>query len=145
MCATPRATDALLFLRVEFPSIISPLEVTLLNGISLDFQSDSQLGRGVAKEYAHAASCAGRPFLPIYLICDLEANIERIASTDRVNSGTIKLIDADVLKDIRSRCQLFFFDGLAGLVVDSTKAPPLETAQKIVDMIKGLSWEDFRI
>ncbi|KAF5019625.1 hypothetical protein F66182_8371 [Fusarium sp. NRRL 66182] len=106
--------------------------------IFTDFQSDNQLGRDVAKEYADAASTAGRPFLPIYLTCNLEANLERIASSDRINSGTTKLIDAEVLRDMRSRCQLFRFDGHPDLTVDSTVAPPLETAGKILDMIKDV-------
>lgn len=92
----------------------------------------------MAEEYADAASSVGRPFLLIYLTCDLEANIERIASLDRINSGTTKLIDADVLRDMRLRCRLFRFDGHPSLTVDSTVAPPLETARKILDMIKVL-------
>ncbi|KAF4450972.1 hypothetical protein F53441_5963 [Fusarium austroafricanum] len=106
--------------------------------IFTDFQSDNQLGRDVAKEYADAASTAGRPFLPVYLTCSLKANIQRIASRGRIDSGTTKLIDADVLRDIRSRCQLFHFDGHPGLTVDSTVAPPLEIAGKILDRIKSL-------
>ena len=103
-----------------------------------DFQSDNQLGRDVAQEYADAASAAGRPFLPVYLTCNVEAHIQRIASSDRIDSGTTKLIDAELLRDMRSSCELFRFEDYPGLTVDSTEAPPSETAGKILDMIKSL-------
>ncbi|KAJ4270335.1 hypothetical protein NW762_002014 [Fusarium torreyae] len=106
--------------------------------IFTDFQPDNQLGRDVAQEYADAASAAGRPFLPVYLTCNLEANIQRIASSDRINSGTTKLTDVELLRDMRSRCELFRFSDHPGLAVDSTEAPPSETASKILDMIKSL-------
>lgn len=40
----------------------------------IDFQSNNDLGRDVAREYESAVSRARRPFLPIYLECDIEEN-----------------------------------------------------------------------
>ncbi|KAF5987693.1 hypothetical protein FBULB1_1781 [Fusarium bulbicola] len=68
-----------------------------------DFQSDNELGQSVAQEYASAARDAGRPFLPVYLTCGLEANIERVDNAERVASGTTKLLDQELLRDMRGR------------------------------------------
>ncbi|TXC00695.1 hypothetical protein FocTR4_00008194 [Fusarium oxysporum f. sp. cubense] len=107
---------------------------------SLDFQSDNELGQSVAQEYANAASYAGRPFLPVYLTCGLEANIERVDHTERVASGTTKLLDQCLLRDMRGRCELFKFQGYPGLMIDSTEKTALENAKKILDTVEG--WRD---
>lgn len=94
-------------------------------------------------EYQDAACRAGRPFVPIYLTCDIDVNLERIANPDRVNGGTTKLTDAQVLKGLRSRCELFRFDSCPGLVLDSTNIAPLETAKKILAFVQDkhqLQW-----
>ncbi|KAF4947928.1 hypothetical protein FGADI_10088 [Fusarium gaditjirri] len=105
-----------------------------------DFQSDNELGQSVAQEYADAANDAGRAFLPVYLTCGLEANIERVDNAERVASGTTKLLDKDLLRDMRGRCELFRFQGYPGLVIDSTEKTALENAKKILDTVAG--WRD---
>ena len=42
----------------------------------------------MATEYKDAASRAGRPFVPIYFSCDINANLDRVASLDRLNCWT---------------------------------------------------------
>jgi hypothetical protein len=111
------------------------LPIIRAHGI-LDFQSNNDLGRAVASEYRDAASRAGRPFVPIYLTCDVAVNLERVASLDRLRSGTTKLTDAQALRDLRSRCELFRFDSCPGLTVDSTNLPPLEVAAKILTFLQ---------
>ncbi|KAK4158063.1 hypothetical protein C8A00DRAFT_11133 [Chaetomidium leptoderma] len=102
--------------------------------IFTDFQSNNALGRVVASEYKDAAFKAGRPFVPVYLTCDEATNLERVASPDRLGSGTNKLTDPQVLGDLRSRCELYQFDGgCLGLTVDSTSLIPSEVAAKIVE------------
>lgn len=91
----------------------------------------------MATEYKDAASRAGRPFVPTYLSCDLGTNLERVASIDRLNRGTKKLTDVQVLGDLSSRCELFRFDDCPGLTVDSTNAPPVETAPEILTFLQN--------
>ncbi|KAH8812079.1 hypothetical protein F5884DRAFT_855386 [Xylogone sp. PMI_703] len=107
--------------------------------ICTDFQSSNELGRSVAMEYEAAADKAGRVFVPIYLTCDIDVNLERIGTLDRVNSGTTKLTDIRVLKDMCSRCELFCFDDRTGLTIDSTHVPPLETARNILVFLQESS------
>ncbi|KAI1009812.1 hypothetical protein LB504_003191 [Fusarium proliferatum] len=105
-----------------------------------DFQSDNELGQSVAQEYASAARHADRTFLPVYLTCGLEANIERVDNPERVASGTTKLLDQELLRDMRGRCELFRFQGYPGLMIDSTEKTALENAKKILDTVEG--WRD---
>jgi hypothetical protein len=94
----------------------------------------------VAQEYANAASYSGRPFLPVYLTCGLEANIKRVDNAERVASGTTKLLDQDLLRNLRERCELFRFQGYPSLMIDSTDKTALENAKKILDTVEG--WRD---
>lgn len=87
----------------------------------------------MAGEYLAAAEMAGRPFVPVYLTCDVDTNLGRIETQERINSGTTKLTDAKVLEDIRSRCKLFVFECCPGLSIDITDLGPLEAASKILD------------
>jgi hypothetical protein len=87
----------------------------------------------VASEYKDAAFKAGRPFVPVYLVCDVATNIERVASPDRLGSNTNKLTDPRMVEDLRSRCELYRFDGCPGLTVDSTTLTPSDAAAKIID------------
>ncbi|KAF5633590.1 hypothetical protein F52700_6044 [Fusarium sp. NRRL 52700] len=105
-----------------------------------DFQSDNELGQSVAQEYADAARHADRPFLPVYLTCGLEANIKRVDNAERVASGTTKLLDQELLRNMRKRCELFRFQGYPGLMIDSTEKTALENARKILDTVEG--WRD---
>jgi hypothetical protein len=97
----------------------------------LDFQSNNGLGRDVAKEYEAAALRASRPFLPVYLECDIKENIRRITSPQRGSSGTTKLLNPEVLEEMRSRCQLFRFDGIEGITSDVTNMGPEEAAEAL--------------
>ncbi|KAF5974408.1 hypothetical protein FCOIX_8293 [Fusarium coicis] len=105
-----------------------------------DFQSDNELGQSVAQEYASAARHADRPFLPVYLTCGLEANIQRVDNAERVASGTTKLLDQELLRDMRRRCELFRFQGYPGLMIDSTEKTALDNAKTILDTVEG--WRD---
>ncbi|KAI4615905.1 hypothetical protein J4E83_006573 [Alternaria metachromatica] len=57
-----------------------------------DYQSHNPLGQKVAEEYREAARTAGRPFKPVYIVCDVEENIRRIAAAGRVNGGLKRLL-----------------------------------------------------
>jgi len=86
-------------------------------------------------EYKDAAQKAGRPFKPIYLTCDIDENVKRVATLDRINSGTKKLTDTQLLKDFHSRCKLFRFDHCSGLTIDTTNMSPQEAAVKMLAFI----------
>lgn len=101
----------------------------------LDFQSNNDLGRDVATEYKVAAHESGRPFLPVYMTCDIDANLKRVNTIERIDSGVKKLTNVDLVKDLRGKCELFRFDNCPGLELDSTNAPPLEMASKILDFV----------
>jgi hypothetical protein len=63
--------------------------------------------------------------------------MDRVNSVGRLNSGTKKLTDVEVLKDLRSRYELFRFDNHLGLTLDSTNTSPPETAKKILAFLEG--------
>ncbi|PSN60060.1 hypothetical protein BS50DRAFT_656280 [Corynespora cassiicola Philippines] len=93
--------------------------------ILTDFQSNNDLGRAVAAEYAEAAQRAGRLFLPIYLDCDIDENARRVASSQRKISGTTKLWSAEVLADMRA------IEGMGGITLDVTHMSPEEAAGRL--------------
>jgi len=86
-------------------------------------------------EYEAAARSSGRPFLPIYLSCDVTENLRRVTSLERASSGTKKLTSGELLKDMRSRCSLFCFDTLEGLRIDTSHLLPAEAAMKVLAYI----------
>lgn len=98
-------------------------------GLIIDFQSDNDLGRDVAREYEAAALRAERPFLPVYLDCGIEENKGRIASSQRESSRTTKLRDPDILGGMRLRCKLFRFDRVTSITCDVTDMGPQEAAE----------------
>ncbi|KAM0253078.1 hypothetical protein ACHAQJ_007454 [Trichoderma viride] len=122
----------------------------LLNTIIFtDFQSDNELGQATAQEYCQAAQKAGRPFVPIYLSCDVEVNIERATSWERTFGTTTKLTDADIIRDLRSRCKLFQFGSpYETFHIDTTNLTPVDVALMIqthVDAIMSFPFRDMSI
>jgi hypothetical protein len=100
---------------------------------------DNELGRSVAAEYSDVAAVAKRPFIPIYLHCDILENKKRIASPERVNSGTTKLVNYDLLQDWYDKYELVRFAEFEGLDLDSTDITPLEAASKILAFVNQQS------
>ena len=97
----------------------------------IDSQCTSELDAAVAAEYRDAAAAAGRPFVPVYLRLSREENIRRIASSSRTESGTGKLVDAEVLLLIRDSCDLFEFSDVEALRLDVTEIDAEEAARRI--------------
>ncbi|KAI7769964.1 hypothetical protein LZL87_003454 [Fusarium oxysporum] len=87
-----------------------------------DFQSDTELGQSVAKEYANASSYAYRPFLPVYLTCGLESNIEQStakgtgSASDPITRAEADIPDTQPVPHHR-----------AGAVTSGTKVVPRKT------------------
>ncbi|KAI4661104.1 uncharacterized protein J4E79_004914 [Alternaria viburni] len=98
--------------------------------------SDNALGQKVAEEYREAARQAGRPFKPVYILCDVEENIRRVAAAGRVDGGTKKLTDPERLRGFRERCDIFRFDGCDGLSLDTTDSTPEEVAREILRFLE---------
>ncbi|RYP85168.1 hypothetical protein DL770_005082 [Monosporascus sp. CRB-9-2] len=93
----------------------------------------------VANEHRDAARETGRPFIPVYMICDVEANLERIANADRRESALGKLLDRRILERLRASCELYVFeDDCPSLTVDTTDTPPADTATKILAFLNRL-------
>jgi hypothetical protein len=103
----------------------------------LDAQSDNELGQDVATEYQLAAQQSGRLFFPVYFLCDLDENVKRLTSSERINSGTTKLTDADLFKTVIEDLKLFAFDDVEGLTLDVTHMPPKEIAMKLLEHTKS--------
>ncbi|TFB05782.1 hypothetical protein CCMA1212_001492 [Trichoderma ghanense] len=105
-----------------------------------DFQSDNALGRSVANEYLMAAKKAKRPFMPVYLGCDVDVNVKRATSQDRVSGTTTKLTDTALLRDMRSRCKLFEFDDQDfSTWIDTTDKEPEGVAKMILGRSRVIS------
>ncbi|RYP31310.1 hypothetical protein DL767_005823 [Monosporascus sp. MG133] len=101
--------------------------------------TDNELGREVANEYRDAARETGRPFIPVYMICDVEANLERIANADRLEGALGKLLDRRILERLRASCELYLFeDDCPSLTVDTTNTPPADTAMRILAFLDRL-------
>jgi hypothetical protein len=105
--------------------------------LSQDFQSDNELGRATAQEYCQAAQKAGRLFVPIYVSCDAEVNIERATSRERTLGATTKLTDPDLIRDLRSRCKLFQFESpYEAFHIDTTDLAPKDVALMVQSHIE---------
>ncbi|KAI3585297.1 hypothetical protein IWW34DRAFT_816276 [Fusarium oxysporum f. sp. albedinis] len=122
--------------------LIDPVAATILQRHVLHPSSHDHLvvftaGSKCGTRVRNAAIYAGRPFLPVYLTCGLEANIERVDHAERVASGTTKLLDQCLLRDMKGRCELFKFQGYPGLMIDLTEKTALENAKKMLDTVEG--------
>jgi hypothetical protein len=82
---------------------------------------------------------AKRPFIPVYLHCDIAENKKRIVSPERVNSGTTKLVDCDLLQDWHDKHELVRFAEFEGLDLNSTNLSPLEAATKVLAFVNQQS------
>lgn len=100
--------------------------------LASDYQSTSEPGPTVAREYEEAARKASRPFRPVYLTCDARVNLERAQSDERRRGGTTKPTDGTVLLGIIEQSENFRFQGHPGLEIDNTCRSPAEVAREIL-------------
>ncbi|KAL7953376.1 hypothetical protein V8C34DRAFT_321227 [Trichoderma compactum] len=121
------------------------LEPTLISKtiVFTDCQSDDELGQATAQEYLQAARQAKRPFITIYLSCEIEVNIKRATSSERVQGTTTKLTDADMLRDALSRYKMFRFENspYESYNIDTTDLTPVDAALRIQTYIKDYLFE----
>lgn len=71
----------------------------------------------------------------VILSCDLEENLRRIVSVDR-RIGSTKLLDSDLLQDIRRREQVFQLRDERELSLDITNLSPEQAALVIWEHVK---------
>ncbi|KAF2705964.1 hypothetical protein K504DRAFT_439369 [Pleomassaria siparia CBS 279.74] len=131
-------------LLIDNHSLIDPVETKFSRGHP-NYQQERRRGReAVFKNLVDdpafrtriviftAALRGRRPFLPIYLECDIKENIRRITSPQRGGTETTKLSSPEVLAEMRSRCQLFRFDGVESITLDVTNMGPEEAAKALI-------------
>lgn len=112
----------------------------ILNSPLVDFQTTDEVGTKVAREYKEAAQKAERSFIPIYLTCTMSRNLERIALPSRVEKGTTKLIDSEVLRDIRTLGpDPFRFQEQEGLEVDTSYDSAAKVASVIITHLQKIA------
>jgi hypothetical protein len=95
----------------------------------------------VAGYHAKAAKDRGCTFIPVLLICDADANAQRMRSQERlelVAGGKGMLLDTDLLYEIRSRGEILRFECPELLVLDVSGLAPEESANKIVQHMVAL-------
>ncbi|KND91831.1 hypothetical protein TOPH_03362 [Tolypocladium ophioglossoides CBS 100239] len=102
--------------------------------IFTDFLTSNKLGTAWSTEHKVAAEKAGRPFLPIYLVCSKEENLARVASPERTQRGSEKLCDVDMVGRFLDKLAIYRFPG-RGVEVDVTELAPGEAAGRIVEAI----------
>lgn len=73
--------------------------------------------------------------MSIVLHCELEENLRRLNGTGRGGQQNTKLMDPQILRDIRETEDLYHFGGALEKDVDVTKASPLDSARQILDFI----------
>ncbi|KAL7914673.1 hypothetical protein GGI35DRAFT_154278 [Trichoderma velutinum] len=116
------------------------LEPTMISKtiIFTDCQSDDEQGQATAQEYLQAAQKAKRPFIAIYLFCEIEVNIKRATSSERVQGTTTKLTDAGLLRDALSRYKMFRFENspYEAYNIDTTELAPWDAALRIQTYVK---------
>lgn len=100
-----------------------------------DCQTTCDDGPSVAKAYRETARVAGRPFLPVYMRCDLGEHLVRLRSPERVESRQHKLVDPRVLMDIMEKGALYEFPDIPGLHVRLVRGQdPVSMAHQILQI-----------
>lgn len=94
--------------------------------------TSGKLGTAWSTEHRAAAEKAGRPFLPIYLVCLKEENLARVASPGRTQRGRAKLCDVNMVGGFLDKLAIYRFPG-QGVDVDVTELAPGEAAGRIVE------------
>ncbi|KAF4963765.1 hypothetical protein FSARC_8248 [Fusarium sarcochroum] len=70
-----------------------------------DFQSNSDIGRGVMAEYHAMVARRGCIFIPVTVTCGKEENLRRLASSERSLNG--KLTDAELVTQFRDNSVIY--------------------------------------
>ncbi|KAJ3486928.1 hypothetical protein NLG97_g6517 [Lecanicillium saksenae] len=104
--------------------------------IFTDFFTAGTLGTEWSQAHQAAAVKGGRPFLPIYLVCEREENLRRVELPERGRAGRIKLMDVKLVSKFMNETKIYRFEGL-GVEIDVTSRKPEETAQLILETIQA--------
>jgi hypothetical protein len=82
-----------------------------------DFQASDETGTAVAHEYLEAAQKASRSLVPVYITCDVEENVRRVDSVERVLSGKKKMLQPEGLRDWIGRTNFLNFQPAKGYLL----------------------------
>ncbi|UNI19622.1 hypothetical protein JDV02_005801 [Purpureocillium takamizusanense] len=99
--------------------------------IFTDCLSDDAIGVAWAQGHQAAANKAGRPFLPIYLICSRDENLKRVVNPERTRGGRKKLVDIDIMTRFLDKLSIYRFPAL-GVEINTTSLEPPAAAREIV-------------
>lgn len=107
---------------------IAPREASyvLTNALEVGYEPWYERIRGIAR-------ARGSVFVPVLLECELEEQLRRVASEDRV--VRLKLSDPERARDYIAATEFFRPTGPESLVVDTTHRPPHETAALIAEHV----------
>lgn len=88
----------------------------------------------MAAEFRAAAERAGRRLLPVYVTCERDELLRRVASPERVGGGKGKLLDKGVLEGFLdgSGYRVFEWPGVDCVRIDATTMKPVEAAGVIL-------------
>ena len=106
--------------------------------IFTDSRGSTEAGRMAVKDYQDAAIKRGVPFISVILTCELEENVRRIVGPERC-VGSTKLVDSEILQDIRQQERIFRFEDAEELELDTTSLSPREAAYSIREHVEKVA------
>jgi len=111
---------------------IAPREASyvLTNALEVGYESWFDRIEGVART-------RGSVFLPVLLECELEEQLRRVASEDRV--VRLKLSDPEQAREFIAGTEFYRPTGPDALVLDTTRRSPDETAASIAERLRTLA------
>ncbi|OAQ97402.1 hypothetical protein LLEC1_02672 [Akanthomyces lecanii] len=104
--------------------------------IFTDFFTAGTIGTEWSRAHQTAAAKAGRPFLPVYLTCEREENLRRVARPERGEKGSSKLTDVELVRKFMEDSKIYKFPDL-GVDIDTTAREPEKTAQLILEAMEA--------
>ncbi|MFN8169879.1 MAG: hypothetical protein U0S36_14020 [Candidatus Nanopelagicales bacterium] len=82
------------------------------------------------------AQARGSVFVPVLLECELEEQLRRVATEDRVQR--LKLSDPDHAREFIAGTEFYRPDGPTSLVLDTTERSPEESARLVAEHVERL-------
>lgn len=74
--------------------------------------------------------------MPVYLTCERDENLKRVARPERGEGGSSKLMDVELVSKFMADSKIYRFEGL-GVEIDTTTREPEQTARLILEAMKA--------
>ncbi|KAM0527121.1 hypothetical protein D7B24_000052 [Verticillium nonalfalfae] len=130
--SSPHYQDLRTAARRFFLDIISTHDVTDgVTWIFTDSREKSAEAAAAAQDYKDAAARRNVPFVSVILHCDAQENERRILGEGRGGRTNTKLVDVEILRQIRREEGLHRFGGDCELELDITNLEPAVAAETI--------------